>query len=291
MSRNFIISRARRADDRLLVLGAGSVRWIHYLKYAVELDDLDLAKTSQIWERIPHPSDGNAFALKNIGRSGWLYLQVQNNAIVSMNGDTQAMTWALLEDRPPETSHANGSYWYNDNVAGPYNALASRDDWEQKLNIRGNGPYARGYPIIAFPWDGGAANELWRFWPATGVPRPGSRVLLTNFEHLTQIGATPDRGVYMHANKLGWETWSIEDAGGGQVYLRSAHGTYLGSRQNGEVYVTPNRDAWERWVLTTDDAVRLRSAQWGLNLGSRPDGSIYTHTNRAQWERWWGTVV
>ena len=71
--------------------------------------------------------------------------------------------------------------------------------------------------------------------------------------------------------------------GGGDRYARDP--------QNGEVYVTPHRDAWERWVLTTDDAVRLRSAQWGLNLGSRPDGSIYTHTNRAQWERWWGTIV
>ena len=137
----------------------------------------------------------------------------------------------------------------------------------------------------------GADNELWRFWEVTATPRVGARILLTNFEHIVQLGATPEHKVYMHANRDSWETWTVEDASGGLFFLRSAHGTYLGSKESGEVSVTPNRDAWERWSITFNDGFRVRSAQWGRNLGSRPDGSVYTHTNCLAWERWWAPVV
>lgn len=290
MANHYIVSKARGAGDRLLVLGTTGVRWVRYYKYAVQLAILDLAQPSQVWSRVPHPGDANAFALRNTGRQGWLYLEVDPNAILSMDGGRQEMTWVVLDERA-DPSGLHGAYWYDDHVQGPYNAIASREDWEQKINIRGDGPYAAGLAVIAYPWDGGAVNELWRFWPATGVPHPGSRVLLTNFEHVVQLGATPERKVYTHPNRDSWETWTVEDAGGGALFLRSAHGTYLGSRQNGEVYVTPNREAWERWFLSTDDGFRLRSAQWSLNLGARPDGSLYTHANRLQWERWWATIV
>ena len=290
MANHYIVSKARAADGKLLVLDTTSVRWIHYNKYAVVVGVLDLGKASQVWTRAQRPGDANAFALKNIGRRGWLYLEVASRAIVYMDGRTQEIIWAILDERA-DPSGLHGAYWYDDKVQGPYNAMASREDWELKINIRGDGPYTSGSAVIAYPWDGGAVNELWRSWPATGIPGPGSRVLLTNFEHIVQLGATPDRKVYMHPNRDSWETWTLEDAGSGALYLRSAHGTYLGSKQNGEVYVTTNREAWERWFLSTDDGFRLRSAQWSLNLGARPDGSVYTHANRLQWERWWATIV
>ncbi|WAS94536.1 RICIN domain-containing protein [Nannocystis punicea] len=53
--------------------------------------------------------------------------------------------------------------WQDDTVQGQYNALASLQDWEQKINIFGDGPYASGSRCISWHWDGGSENELWRF--------------------------------------------------------------------------------------------------------------------------------
>lgn len=53
--------------------------------------------------------------------------------------------------------------WQDDTVEGQYNALASLQDWEQKINIFGDGPYVSGSRCISWHWDGGSDNELWRF--------------------------------------------------------------------------------------------------------------------------------
>jgi len=280
MSFSFLVSKARGPGDLPVALVG------HYSPPSqpgpTELVAIDLQDEAQMWVRdFRVPSDPRAFGIRNRKFGSWLYPRPV--------GGTQH---TYIEMTSPGSGFPGDlALWYDDNVSGPYNALAWRVDWEKKINMAGDPPYKAPRGAILWRWCGAAENELWRFWPATGRPGAGSRVLLTNFEHIVQLGATPERTVYMHANKDTWEIWSIEDAGGGLVYLRSAHGTYLGSLGNGTVYLTPNRDAWERWVLTTDDCVRLRSAQWGLNLGSRPDGSVYTHANRLQWERWWMTHV
>jgi hypothetical protein len=281
----FIVSKARAPSGAVLVLGS---RTQTQTLRVVTLDELDLAEQAQMFtRRPPDPANARVFGLQNRRYGTWIRRIRDPNAPSRMG----RIPWLALSPNDPWMPYGKASSWEDDRVPGPYNALVSIEDWEQKINIMGDGPYGTHSTVIMWDWSGGAVNELWRFWPATGVPGVGSRVLLTNFEHIVQLGATPERTVYMHANKDTWETWTIEDAGGGAVYLRSAHGTYLGSRENGEVYLVPHRDAWERWILTTNDGVRFRSAQWGKHLGSRPDGSIYTHVNRLAWERWWATHV
>ena len=281
MSADYIVSKARGPGGRLLVLGSRS-RTVS--NHVVSVDYLDLGNAVQRWVRERHPSDANAFVLKNVGLDQWLFIGREDP---NMPRHSRIRS-ALLTWNPPGQPYSAGMYWYDDRVPGPYNALASRDDREIKLNIMGDpGTYSQGTNVIGFKWDGGAVNELWRSWPQIRVPAVGDRVLLTNFEFIVQLGARPDGSIYMHTNRDAWERWTVEDAGGGARFLRSAHGTYLGSRGDGSVYVTQNRDAWERWVVFFDDGIRLRSAQWGLHLGSRPDGSIYTHANCREWERWW----
>lgn len=276
----FIVSKARDTAGRLLVLGSNILtRQGHR---PVSLDLLRLSDASQMWERRPRASEPQSFGLHNRGFNLWM---------VRLNDGTGQLRPTLMPFSPEDPKFGRIARWFDDRVAGPYNALVSYDDWELKVNIAGDGPYGpdRGATrIIMWEWSGGATNELWRAWPVlTGAPAPGARILLTNFEHVKQLGATPEGAVYMHTNTQNWETWTVEDAGSGQCYLRSDHGTYLGSRQDGSVYVTRNREAWERWTLSFDDGIRVRSAQWGLHLGSRPDGSLYTHANRQSWERWW----
>jgi hypothetical protein len=53
--------------------------------------------------------------------------------------------------------------WLDDTVPGPFNAIRSWNNWELKLNMSGNAPYAdRDNQLIAYPWAKGAPNELWQ---------------------------------------------------------------------------------------------------------------------------------
>lgn len=280
MGYSFIVSKARGPGDELLALGS-SARYAH--ARCVTLDRLDHQNGAQWWERRARfPNDPKVFGLRNKEYRTWM-----KRAPAVINPED---TLELL-DLPPEGPNGEWTSWRDDNVAGPYNALVSFQDWEQKINILGRGPYKPGSHVAMWEWSGGAVNELWHFWDATPAPRAGAIIELTNFEHFVQLGAHPDGFVYMTSRREAYERWAVEDAGAGQFYLRSVHGTYLGSRGNGEVYLTRNRDTWERWLITFDSGFRVRSAQWQLHLGARPDGSIYTHTNRAQWERWWAPIV
>lgn len=282
MGYSFIVAKARASDGTLLVLGSRA-ETVSYR--VVTLDRIVLGDRSQMWAKIPpNPNDPKTFGLHHLDTGRWM-----SRVRVTNFGSVDSAP--ILGRLRPTDEYGVNARWHDDKVAGPYNALVSAENWERKINIMGDGPYREGTTVIMWQWSGGAPNELWRFWDVAALPHPGARILLTNFEHIVQLGATPEQKVYVHTNKDTWERWTVEDAGAGRVFLRSAHGTYLGSRQNGEVYVTPNRDSWERWVISFNDGFRIRSAEWNLNLGARPDGSLYTHANCRSWERWWTPAV
>lgn len=125
--------------------------------------------------------------------------------------------------------------------------------------------------------------------PLGPSPLVGSTLEISNFAHLKQIGVTWDRQLYMTTNRAAYERWTVEDAGNGQVYLRSAaHGSYLGSNDARAVYATNAAGEWERWLIVTvaEGVVLIRSVKWGLHLGALPEGALYTHPNTYEWERW-----
>ncbi|WAS95753.1 aerolysin family beta-barrel pore-forming toxin [Nannocystis punicea] len=441
---DFIIAKVRGPNNEVMAL---SVDVVHN---DVVLAVHDYRDTKQMWEkRLRNANDEKIFGLVN---------RSTGKCIARASADNGA---ALRLVNAGSLGTDDLAAWQHDNVQGTYNALASVQDWEQKVNAAGNGPYPAGSRVISWGWDGGDDNELWRFLSAnssnvlkridfdlnagtiadldpsivtqqlinndsdvdqsqtltyetkesktetyeasaalelsvvhtvevgapvgfktslqlgakvttsitfgqsstkeqtvslttpvvvpkrtsvtvkvlvrrgridmpftatyectypdgtvvevkkTGMyhqvsaydvhtnietPLPvkpsvhvGSTLEITNSTHLKQLGIRPDMSIYVHPNRDVWERWKVEDAGKGQVYLRSAaHGTFLGSRQDGSVYGTVNRDLWERWYIlpVAPDLVLIRSAQWGLHLGARPDDSIYTHLNTYEWERW-----
>ena len=280
---SFIVSKARGPGGSLLTLGT---RYSTGMTRSASIEAINHSDPSQMWALRPRvASDPGTFGLQN--RQYGLWVQAANLPI-----NVAKTRWTVqLIGHDPWGQYGDSVCWHHDNYPGPYNALAWHADWEKKINLEGDPPYNTSRAILAYRWCGGADNELWRFWEATDAPRHGSRILLTNFEHIVQLGATPERKVYVHPNRDAWETWTVEDAAGGQFFLRSAHGTYLGSNGNGEVYVSTNRLEWERWSITFNDGFRIRSSQFGLHLGARPDGSVYTHSNCQSWERWWAPVV
>ena len=65
----------------------------------------------------------------------------------------------LVDSNQIETNDL--AVWRDDTIPGPFNAVNSLADWEQKINIPGNGPYNPGAELVTWEWSGGAANERW----------------------------------------------------------------------------------------------------------------------------------
>ncbi|WP_341277963.1 ETX/MTX2 family pore-forming toxin [Paenibacillus sp. FSL H8-0537] len=143
-----IVSKARTSDNKLLVITAAeSGEGITILPQVY-------GNEHQLWEkRKVRAGDDNAYALVNkatgkcIGRKD----STQGSKIYQ----------ALVTE-----ADVNGlMVWRDDNVAGTHNAINSYVDWEQKLNIPGDGPFKSGDSLVTWEWCHGQINELWVFVP------------------------------------------------------------------------------------------------------------------------------
>jgi hypothetical protein len=109
---------------------------------------LDYSNDLQYWELRQVRNDG-AFAIINKKRG----------LCIARREDTQGTPLILVG--VDQTPYNDLAVWRDDKVAGTYNALNSYKDWEQKINIPGNGPYTDGQALLTWGWSGGAQNELW----------------------------------------------------------------------------------------------------------------------------------
>jgi hypothetical protein len=105
--------------------------------------------------------------------------------------------------------------------------------------------------------------------------------------HGKYLQATPEHHVQLHSNKLDWETWQIEDAGGGHVFVCGPHGKNLGASDKHRLYLHTNKLGWEKWRIEDagDGCVFLCGAN-GRNLGASDKHTLYLHTNKLGWEKW-----
>jgi hypothetical protein len=107
----------------------------------------------QLWDKRP-VKGGQGFVLINKARP----------TLCIARGPAQPVV--LKETSQIDTD--DSCVWRNDAVPGSYNAINSWTDWELKLNMAGNPPYAdQDNVLIAYPWAKGAPNELWRESKAT----------------------------------------------------------------------------------------------------------------------------
>lgn len=137
-----LISQARSASGKQLVItapaGDGGV------KVSATTGD-----ASQLWDKRPVKA-GQAYVLVSKARPGkCLAHQGGHNAV--------GLKDIGLIDRD------DSCVWRNDAVPGDFNAINTWTNWEFKLNMRGNPPYAdHDNDLILYPWANRAPNELWR---------------------------------------------------------------------------------------------------------------------------------
>ncbi|MDC3960451.1 RICIN domain-containing protein [Polyangium jinanense] len=144
----FIISKARGPGNAALVLSASSSGGAD-----VVVATLDYQDEKQMWEkRLRRADDTAVFALVNKARG---------TCLARASADNGAALVLVPVGRIPSDDLA---VWQHDHVEGQYNALVSVQEWEQKVNIFGDGPYTSGSRTVSWHWDGGSDNELWRFF-------------------------------------------------------------------------------------------------------------------------------
>jgi hypothetical protein len=116
--------------------------------------------------------------------------------------------------------------------------------------------------------------------------QPGQYILCG--AHGKNLQSTNDGQVNLHGNKLGWETWTLEEAEqGGQFYICGAHGKNLGAGQDHQLYMHENKLGWETWTIEDAGAgkVFMRSAH-GKHLGAGEDHLVYLNESRGACEMW-----
>src|SRR5262249_25080467 len=129
------------------------------------------------------------------------------------------------------------------------------------------------------PVDPALNCNLRRPWPTPPLASCAGRTFyFTNHGQQQQLGRTPDGALYMGPNRMSWETWAVDDAGNGRVFLRSTEGPVLSSNAAGVVSSTTNRGATERWLIDIANSgdFLITSEASRMHLGARPDGSLYT---------------
>lgn len=142
----FIISKARGPGNAALALSAsasGSDVVVTTHSYQDE---------RQMWEKRPRQtSNPGVFGLVN---------KATGTCVARASADNGAALQLVPVGRIGSDDLAA---WQNDSIEGQYNAVVSVQEWEQKINIFGDGPYVSGSRCVSWHWDGGSDNELWRF--------------------------------------------------------------------------------------------------------------------------------
>src|SRR5688572_8581003 len=108
----------------------------------------------------------------------------------------------------------------------------------------------------------------------------GKRIRLVS-AHNQYLGARPDGSLCATTNCGDSEIWSVDDAGQGDVFLRSDQGTLVAANDTGGLFTTRVLGNWERWRIEDAPGGRflLTSKSHGTHLGARPDGGLYAHAN------------
>jgi ubiquitin len=106
-------------------------------------------------------------------------------------------------------------------------------------------------------------------------------------KHGKNLQATPNNEVALCDNKLGWETFTLEDAGDGNVFICGAHGSNLQATPDGALNLCDNKLGWETFTLEEAGKGRVFIADaHGRYLRARKDGTPDLTHNKANFEKW-----
>jgi len=140
----FIVAKATDNGGNSLALTA--------VNGVVHVQLLDYSSEAQQWEKrkVTSRTDTQNPIFGLINR--------QTNTCVVRDGNHQGANLVL---RSPDTCNFEElAMWRDEPSWGGINSYA---DWEQKINIPGNGPYSSGQQIVTWGYSGGAPNESWYY--------------------------------------------------------------------------------------------------------------------------------
>jgi hypothetical protein len=136
-----IVSKARGSENRYLAMAA----WDLADNYNVYVENEVYENDLQLWEK-RSTRDGNGFALINKARG----------LCIRRNGDGNGEMLKLVNVESIERD--DQCVWRTEGPYGGYYAINCFADYEQKINISGNGPYHNGMYLVAHDWDGASIN-------------------------------------------------------------------------------------------------------------------------------------
>jgi len=142
---SFLVAKAQDPSGKPLAISASAN------STTITVEPLNYADPLQMWEKREVTSRVDAqhpiFGLINKSRNMCIS-RTQNN-----NGTP------LVLKSPDTISFSDLAMWRREDWGG----LNSYADWEQKINIPGNGPYRDGQSLVTWKYSGGASNESWNF--------------------------------------------------------------------------------------------------------------------------------
>ncbi|AKQ66809.1 hypothetical protein A176_003721 [Myxococcus hansupus] len=135
------ISKAFSPEGKQLAISASADN------HAVTVQNLDYTNDLQLWEvRNTRGDEGFSIINKSTGRAICRASNEQGASLITVG--LEAINTNDL------------AVWRNEGNE-TFNPIYSFADWEQKINILGNGPYRAGTQLVTWEWSGGGDNEKW----------------------------------------------------------------------------------------------------------------------------------
>lgn len=138
-----------------------------YLQSQVHSSDWVLARNADGKVRLAHKngSIGQLWMREDDPRGGFFVVNVGSGEVLCrtrLQGGEVVLKAKSLAD--------SAMLWKIDPFGGgTWLGLTTFDDWEQKLNLAGNGPYNENSSVIVWEYSRGAPNERWQIVPDTGL--------------------------------------------------------------------------------------------------------------------------
>jgi len=141
----YIVAKAQDQNGNSLAITAGTDGgvYVHKLSYGSD---------TQLWEKrtVASRTDGSGHNLPIYG-----LINKSLNKCIVRDANHQGANLSLIS---ADNVYMNTLAMWRYESFGGWNSFA---DWEQKINIPGNGPYHDGQRLVTWGYSGGAPNETW----------------------------------------------------------------------------------------------------------------------------------
>jgi hypothetical protein len=137
-----------------------------YIQSEVHNSDWVLARNAQGKVRLAHKdgSIGQLWMREDDPRGGFFLVNAETNEVLHQTrpqGGEVALKAKSLGD--------SSMLWRQEAYRGVWSGLNAFSDWEQKLNLAGNGPYNENSVPILWEYSNKSPNECWQLIPDTGL--------------------------------------------------------------------------------------------------------------------------